>query len=428
MFALPLMRFHLRVGVRVAVRSLVPLAVAAVAASVLYGSPMAVLGPVRALLLPPTPSAAAALLAMGLCVGIAAASGPRLTVGVTGWLRHLPVPSAAHRRAVTAGLVVVQAPFLAIVAAGGLGTLDLQADTTVPRLVGLGPLAWVSALASLRVVRRSTRPMAIVAAVMAWVGSWPWLLGSLLCLIAVELTAGALAGRPRSRKRRRRLIFAPSSSRGWGDRAAAAGLWLAIAWRALGWRIGASWIPGLLVLFVLEMFLRNNSLTQEQRLLAVRFAGVVGTALVMSALADGLVRLRPPWPWIRSLPWSCARRTAIDAGILAGVALPVAAIAGAFVPAVLPTVAATLPLLALRGATAVRRGPGRASGASGPLLVEGSLAAAAVAVVPWSAAVAVALVPLAARLAANSEREQEISRWHELHHMAAGDPLSWSSE
>ena len=36
-----------------------------------------------------------------------------------------------------------------------------------------------------------------------------------------------------------------------------------------------------------------------------------------------------------------------------------------------------------------------------------------------------ALAPIAARYAAGLERCQEISRWHELHHLAAGDPLSW---
>ena len=40
---------------------------------------------------------------------------------------------------------------------------------------------------------------------------------------------------------------------------------------------------------------------------------------------------------------------------------------------------------------------------------------------------AVLLAPLALRAAAERERRQKVSRWLELHHLAAGDPQSWSA-
>jgi len=36
--------------------------------------------------------------------------------------------------------------------------------------------------------------------------------------------------------------------------------------------------------------------------------------------------------------------------------------------------------------------------------------------------------PWAARAAAERERRQKVSRWLALHHLAAGDPQSWSAE
>jgi hypothetical protein len=37
-----------------------------------------------------------------------------------------------------------------------------------------------------------------------------------------------------------------------------------------------------------------------------------------------------------------------------------------------------------------------------------------------------ALTPISIWHAAELEKRREISRWHELHHLAAGDPMSWS--
>ena len=107
-------------------------------------------------------------------------------------------------------------------------------------------------------------------------------------------------------------------------------------------------------------------------------------------------------------------------------ACPVMLVASAMAPSSLPAVVATLPLLALRGSAAIREELGRSAGASGPLLLEGLLVAGIVALVPWSAIVMLALTPVAARLGIERERRQPVSRWHELHHLAAGDPLSWS--
>jgi hypothetical protein len=90
-------------------------------------------------------------------------------------------------------------------------------------------------------------------------------------------------------------------------------------------------------------------------------------------------------------------------------------------------VLAALPWVAARAAGAMRRAPERLTGASGEILGEGLLLAAAVALLPWVALLPLAAFPLALRFAAERDRRQKVSRWMEIHHLAAGDPQSWSS-
>jgi hypothetical protein len=420
-----LLRFHLAAGARVALRTLVPVAVAVVAAAVMYGSPAVVIGAVVVLLYPASVSIGSAVLAAVVCVAIAASSAPRLTLGLTGWVRHLPASAVAHRRAVTAGLTVVQGPVLAIVLVGGLIAVDGHPSTTLPRLLGLVPLAWASALAALRVERGWVRVVAVAAAVAAWAGGWLFLLASAALVLVADTAAGPIVGRTRRPIGRRRLWFGTAGGSA-GGAGAAARLWAAVSIRALGWRIASSWIPGLLALVPALLFLLNNRLTPGQQGLAVRLAGMTAVVLVISVLADALVKRRPPWPWVRSLPWSATLRVSLDAVLLGVVALPVLAATAFIEPLVILPLLAALPVLALRGSAAIRQAPGRASGASGQLLLEGGFAAGLVALVPWAPLLLLASVPPMVMIAADRERRQEISRWHELHYLAAGDPLSWS--
>jgi len=90
-------------------------------------------------------------------------------------------------------------------------------------------------------------------------------------------------------------------------------------------------------------------------------------------------------------------------------------------------VAACLPTLTFRGAGALRGHARPGTGVPAAFVVEAGLVASWVAVVPWLAALALAAAPLAWRAAADRERRQRVSRWDELHHRAAGDPLSWDA-
>lgn len=408
-----------------ALRSLVPVAAGAVAAAVMYGSHTVVLGPISRLLYPPAFSVSAAVLAVALSAAVAAATAPRLTTGLTGWLRHLPASGVAHRRALTAGLVVAQAPVLLLLLAGGLMTIYHSPATTLPRLVGLVPMAWCSVLGALP-LRRHARVLAMAASVAAWLGSWGFLAVAALLLVIADRHAGPITTAKRRLLIKRRREGPVAGQLAVNRPPSPIRLWAVIGWRALRWRLFASWVAAPCVLIPAWLFLHNNRLEPAHELGAVRLAGVSTGVVVMAMLAEGLVKRRPPWPWIRSLPWSAWFRVAADGTLLAVVALPVMVLAAGMAPSTLPAVVATLPLLALRGSAAIREGAGRSAGASGPLLLEGLLVAGAVALVPWLAAAMLVLAPVAARLAIDRERRQPVSRWHELHHLAAGDPLSWS--
>jgi hypothetical protein len=116
-----------------------------------------------------------------------------------------------------------------------------------------------------------------------------------------------------------------------------------------------------------------------------------------------------------------------DAVLLAGHALPLLIVTAKIDLLAAVAVLAVTPWLAARAAGAVRRAPERRTGASGEILLEGFLLAAAVALLPWLSLLALAATPWALRVAAERERAQKVSRWLELHHLAVGDPQSWSA-
>ena len=86
-----------------------------------------------------------------------------------------------------------------------------------------------------------------------------------------------------------------------------------------------------------------------------------------------------------------------------------------------------MPLLATRATAAMRRDGRARSAAAGPVLIEGAFTAVLVALLPWIALVTLAALPLAFRDAARRERALRVTRWSALHHVAAGDTLSWTA-
>jgi hypothetical protein len=431
--------FHLRVGARVALLALVPVLGGTVGALIFLG-PDDVKG-LTEVLFGRQAGFLAALLVLGVAFALASFAAPRVTTGLAGWLRHLPATGASHRRAAVMAIAVAQAPMLlliaALAAAPRLNGAAATSDTTV-RWAGLPLIALAAAFAALAArgaaaavpgarpsgmaalgARRGAvvLPLALAAGLCAGLGSGPALAAALVLLALADLAAGSL---------RRPAAGSPAALKA----TATFALPWRIAWRALGWRrTAAAFGLAILPLAAAAFFLHNNLpplVTSRDQAVAARLGGGAACVLLLCRLAGLLAALRPAWPWARTLPWPSRRRVLDDAGFLATLCLPLAAAAACLQPAVLAPLVATLPFLALRAAAALRRPPGGNVGPAGVILMEGLLVAGALALLPWLALAFLAAAPWAARDGAARERRLKVSRWMERHHLAAGDPASWS--
>ncbi len=406
------LRFHLHVGARLALRALAPVVAAAVGGFMLLGNDF--VNSFSRVLFGPGSEGGSGILVALACLGFASSATPRVCRGLDGWLRHLPIAGRAHRRAAALAIAVTQMPLLI-----GLAALSWVASrggsAFLADLLGLTVCAPAMALLAMPTERRLlTRLLALAAAILAVSGGWMLLGCGALVLIAADLCAGALSPLP----------LAPSPARaGEGERF----LEVRIAWRALRWRLVSAYLLGLLPLGGAGLFVANNQLRPEHVRLAALLGGGCAVVFLFADLGEVLGARRPAWPWARSLPWSAGRRVLFDAGFLAAHALPLLVLTARIDLLSALAVVATVPFLSARAAGAIRRAPERRTGASGEILIEGSLLAAAVALLPWICLLALLATPWAVRAAAERERRQKVSRWLELHHLAVGDPQSWSS-
>jgi hypothetical protein len=416
------LRFHLRVGARVALAAMV--AATAAAAGTLTFLQVDFLVNLARLLFGARGSVAPALLVLGAAVAVAAVAAPRVCAGLGGWLRHLPVAGATHRRAAAAAIAVAEAPLLALLAVLVLAARSRPGAATAPRLVGLLAVALAAAHVALPIRRRAAAvPPALAAGLLAALGSWPALAAAVPLLAVADLAAGPL--------RSPRPARSPAAAEPSGRHAPVL-LPARIARRALGWRPVRAYAVALLPWLAAVLFAANNRLAPLHATRAARLGGGGSCVLLLASLAGTLAARRPAWPWARSLPWAARRRVLDDALLLGASCLPLLALAGLQSAAALPPLAAVLPWLALRAAGAMRRPASLAPpaagrlGPSGEILVEGALLAGLVALLPWSALLPLAAVPVAVRAAAAREQRLKVGAWMERHHLAAGDPHSWS--
>jgi hypothetical protein len=414
-----LLRFHLHVGSRLALRALMPTVAAALGGLFFLGDDFFI--SFSRLLFGPASAGGSGVLIAGMAVGFASVASPRVCRGLGGWMRHLPIHGRAQRRAALVAIAVAQAPLLLGFAGFAWVATELgkHPGAFLVDLLALVVCAPAAALVVMPVERPvAARPLALAAAVAAVSGgTLPLAAGTLLLLaadaVAGELPRHATAGTP---------ISAGSRLGRWGDFVE-----LRIAWRALKWRLLSAWMFGLLPLGAALLFVTNNELAPRHVRLAALLGGASAVVFLLADLGEALGVRRPAWPWARSLPWSADRRVRSDAAFLAVHALPLLALTAKIDLLAGVAVLAVTPWLVARAAGAVRRAPERRTGASGEILIEGFLLAAALALLPWLALLALAGTPWALRVAAERERAQKVSRWLELHHLAVGDPQSWSA-
>lgn len=409
----PLLRFHLRVGARLALRVMVPVFASAAGGLMLLGVDF--INSLSVTLFGARGKAGSGVPIAFVCLGVAWVAAPRVCRGIDGWLRHLPATGLAHRRSAQLAIAAAQGSILALLVFLVIAAARNGGDPW-PSFTGLLVAAPAAALAAMPVERFAARPLALAAAFLPFSGGWLPVAGGAALLLVADRIAGPL------RKSRAAIDLPRSARRGTGR-------WLEarIAWRALGGSLLGAYLTALLPLGAAALFVRNNELPPVYIRLGALLGGGCAVAFLLAGLAESLAVRRPAWPWSRSLPWPASRRVRFDALFLGAHALLLVLLTAWIEPVAALAVLAEIPLVAVRSAGAVRRAPERRTGASGEILLEGFMLAAAVALLPWVSLLALLGTPLAVRAAAERERRQKVSRWQEIHHLAAGDPQSWSS-
>jgi hypothetical protein len=413
---LALIRFHIGGGARVASRN----AIATIGLIIIVlGSAPDPLVWLRFLAL----GVAGAGFGSGPLIGLAAIAAalardgvPRLTLGLGGWTRSLPVTGEQHRRAVVFGLPIIQLPLVASALLAALLTVvAYHIPLSWPKLAGM-PLALIAAGAAAVPARRGllTAPVFAVAALLASLGRWDALAAAVALFVIADLVAGSLRF-----PAHRAAVPVPATP---------GTLYMfRFTWRALGWRLLAPVPIAALALAAAWFYSRNNELNATDTAFVARLWSIIAIALYVGAVGDTVVTRRPSWPWIRSLPWS-SRDRALDDATAIGAPAVVIALAAAVVDLRTAAVAlAAIPPLAMLASWLLHGARRRLTRVSGSMIVVGALLGTAVAFWPWIIVVALASTPLLLRAAAHRDRREIVTGWKELHHDATGDSLAWST-
>lgn len=373
------------------------------------------------------PEAGSRLTLAAIGAALAGIAAPRVTLGAAGWMRSLPISGRTTRIVSALTLTAAQiAVLLFLPVAAEVAAGVYHAPLSAARVIGMVVLvlAIATAFAPSPWLPRTLAAAAAVAAIRSTALSA--VAAVILIAVASAVPGGAAARRRRTGSSLATAWLGPLRL---ASRARGVGMWRRIIWRGVGLRraLGCTIIPLLICAYAYFIVTNNVDLTSAESHSVVRWSGGIALAVLAASLANVVLISRQPWPWVRSLPWSSSRRVLVDAGLLAAclVVVPVVLLPLSISSAV--AVAAVVPLASLLGASAIRAGGGRQSGAAGETLALAIAAAVAVAIWPMLAILALAAAPLAFGQAVRRERRSAITRWLELHHDARSDPL-WGAD
>lgn len=404
-------RFHLSVGIRLALRTLAP--VASIIFAFYYFFRIEFFAAMANALFMESSGLVSGLLFSVFSLSIAGIAASRICLGLTGWIRHLPISSQTNRRLAALAILIAQIPMLVFLFFPIIILSKSSGIMLITYIIGLPFLGLASAVCVLPVQRKLlTRPLAAAACIFSSSGNWSFLIAGFILIACCDLLSGSLApGRKRSHFHR---AFKGSL------------LYASISWRSLRLRVIPSYIIPLLILGGTSLFISNNNFNPHLSTQATLFGGVLGLTILLATLANMLASRRPPWPWARSLPWSARLRVVIDALFLTVSTLPLLVVPALMnITAVGPLVA-IFPSFTLLASFSIRRASEYRIGVFGMILIYGLFGAFLISLLPLISLLFLALSPLTLRYAVEEERCQKVSRWLELHHLAAGDSLTWS--
>jgi hypothetical protein len=313
-----------------------------------------------------------------------------------------------------AGLAIsiAQLPAIAIFAGLAVVATKLYSVAAIPFLAGLPLVGLSCGLCVLPVDRKIfSRSLAGLAAMGFSANNWIFFAGGILLLIAADGISGPLVQKKKHIKFHKPirgiLLFATMN------------------WRALRLRPLVLYLLSAPFLGAAQLFIANNNPVPHLAEKMIRFGGALSLVLFCSLIANILASRRPPWPWIRSMPWSARTRIVWDSCFIGLHALPLIILAGAMDPKSVLPLALSLPAMAIYAAYSIRRAGKSMMDTTGRVLLLGSLGSLFLCLLPWSSVCFLALSPLMLYMGAMAEKQQKVSQWLELHHLAAGDSLSW---
>jgi hypothetical protein len=348
-----------------------------------------------------------------VCFIIARFAARRIYLGICGWMRHLPAEGAIQRRMAGIAVFISQIPVLIILVLLARMAGKFLEIYALPYLVGL-PLAGFSSSLFVLPAKNIYRAKTLTASAAVCLASndWRFLAAGFVLLAAADRLSGPLLlkrKKPTFRIHLKGPFFTGT-----------------INWRALRFRILFPYLFSLPFVGATRLFLANNDVSAPLAERVTRFGGALSLAAFCSIAVHILASRRPPWPWIRSLPWPARSRILWDSAFAGLHSLPLLLILGILnLKALLPLVF-SLPLLAVYSSASMRQVPESRISASGKVLFFGALGALLLFLAPLSSLLFLALTPFALKAAVRSEKRQKVSRWLELHHLAEGDSLSWS--
>ena len=404
--------FHIHVGTRLALRALVPLVGAFFALFYILRPEffLSVMGTLlqTGFLLSSLPTTFFSLIVAGLV-------SRRVCLGLSGWIRHLPADSATRRRTAALAVFIAQSPALLILAILGLAASKMMGFSAAPYLAGLPLLGWASSLAVLPVERRiPSRVLAILACLCFSSTLWGFFLGGAVLLAGADGISGSLSLKRKPPDFRR---TSPGKF-----------FLFSLGWRALGPRLFIPYLVALFPLGAARLFALNNNPVPALSDAMVRVGGAMGLVIFSALLSHLLALRRPPWPWARSLPWSAKEKVLLDSLFIGLHSLPLLILTTMMSPPAAWPLVIGFPSLALWAALSVRHASSSRLGAMGRIFTAGALAALLVGLIPWASFLVLSVSPLILKQGIEIEQRQKVSRWLELHHLAAGDSLSWSGQ
>jgi hypothetical protein len=415
-----LFAFHRRAGARVALRVNGVLAAAIV---FIYALDIDVIAHLRLAILQLVSRGAGWTSRMqfaAICVALAAAGMPRVTLGSPSWLRSLPLSSATARRAAILALCTVQVFTIAVAVLATLGAVVVYGKPLESsRILGLVLMIFAAAELVLPVQHVIGPLLAAGALGLGVSGRWSSDAAAIVLLIIADHTSGAVVPfRPRRTRRAWRV----------GGDSSPVAQWIRLTLRALPFATLAACAiaPSLFAAFAAVIVVHNPDMDAVTAARTIAIGGTLAMIALAAGLSSSLVSRRTAWPWLRSLPWSSRQRVTGDTLLLAA-ALLVIPICLAFVDwrsgIRLALVAAPL---AAASSAAIRSGARRHTSAAGEIAIAGVTFGAAIALWPWSAGLIIATMPLLFTYAVRRDQSLLITRWEELHHDASGDP-AWVS-